>query len=154
MSRRCVRRGAGAVPGRPRHPLRPLCQAVLLIAVALGGCDPTPPQPPPAITLTAVQNGERIDTRVGQSVIVRLPANRGTGYGWDVAPNSTPDLALSSRAYVDADDGGAGVGGADLFVFTVRMRGQGNLVLVYRRAWRKREPAVRRFVVTVVTHTG
>lgn len=72
---------------------RSLRPYVLLMAIASGGCQSTPPGiAPDAVVVTASDAGTRVHIAPGQEVLVRLLANPATGYEWQLL--ALPDQAV------------------------------------------------------------
>jgi inhibitor of cysteine peptidase len=84
---------------------------------------------------------------VGDSFVIRLPVQMGTGYSWQVA--SVPagvKAAGSSR-----EGAAAALGGSEtqVFTFAAEKAGAGAVSLQYRRPWEKDAPAAETFTLNV-----
>lgn len=85
--------------------------------------------------LTDARIGSEIEVSSGEQFEIRLDSNPSTGYGWEIAEMTSPELVvLESRTHVAADTDLVGVAGTDVFVFTA-VGGAGVLRLEYIRAF-------------------
>jgi inhibitor of cysteine peptidase len=104
----------------------------------------------PATTLTEQDNGRDIDFTAGDMLIVRLPSNPSTGYGWTVAGEPAPLKLQKSTFHKKASNGKAvGATGTSVFQLTATSSGIANLTLVYRRSWEYNSPPLKTFAVRV-----
>ena len=104
-----------------------------LIACLLAGCA-TNSSPR---VLTPLDNGHEVTVTVGQVLVVELPSNVTTGYGWNYQNDGEVVEQLGQRAY--AEDvhpfGMVGVGGTEIWRFRAVKVGQQTLRLDYVRPW-------------------
>jgi inhibitor of cysteine peptidase len=103
--------------------------------------------PSDAVEITAADAGKTVMLVVGERLIVKLDAQPGTGFGWEADATSTSLLSFSSTNL-----GAAGMPGAvetQSLTFLARSAGEGDLKLVYRRAWEKDAVPAKSFSVSV-----
>jgi inhibitor of cysteine peptidase len=107
-----------------------------------------------AITLTAADDGRRIETTVGAVLTLRLPARPGSGYSWLVERiDERRTKELGSSTFERAGEPGRAMGGPafQVFRFEARAAGRSKLVLHYRRPWEKDAPPSKTFTVEIDT---
>jgi predicted secreted protein len=115
-----------------------LCSATLLAADA-------------TITVTKEQSGREIALKVGDILLIELPAKGGTGYSWAVEGTFPPCLKLldqSTRQLTEGRPGGpVRVGGPVMQVWRFRAErpGAGEINLAYFRPWEGVGKAVDHF---------
>ena len=108
--------------------------------------------PAQALVLTGGDSRAFNELRVGEVLVVMLAANRGTGYGWQIANDPGDVLASTGPASYVVDAAAAGVAGAagvEVFRFTARRLGQQSLRFDYRRPWEAGAPAVQTVDYTI-----
>lgn len=95
------------------------------------------------VELVAADHDRQVDVKIGQTVTVRLDANRTTGYTWllpagEVAQGTIQPLHPESR-YDQKIDGiySMGVGAIEVWEFKAIRAGEGVLRLEYRRPFEK-----------------
>jgi inhibitor of cysteine peptidase len=91
-------------------------------------------------TITEASDGKEIKAAVGQILVVELPSNRTTGYGW--SQPATTDTVLERLGEPDfvrdtAPSGMVGTSGKDVFRYRAAKAGQETLRLEYARPWEK-----------------
>jgi inhibitor of cysteine peptidase len=100
-------------------------------------------------TITDQDNGSDVDLSAGGTLIVKLPSNPSTGYGWAVAGDPAP-LKLQKRSYQkNTKSHAAGAPGMQILQFSASSTGMGNLVVEYRRSWEYNTPPAKSFNVRV-----
>jgi inhibitor of cysteine peptidase len=105
---------------------------------------------PKVVTLTTQDDGREVMLPAGSSVIVRLEALPGTGYGWQVTQNGSPSLQLEAPAVFEPkSDVEAGGVEDEIFRFRAQHPGTVNLEFHYRRPWDRQGPAVKTFSVRI-----
>lgn len=103
------------------------------------------------LTLGEPDNGSTIFLTQGERVIVRLPSNPTTGYGWSVARNATAVLRPAGDARFEASGNARpGAGGYQIFEFRVAAAGASSLALVYGRPFEKEQPPARTWGIFLV----
>ena len=101
-----------------------------------------------ASALSKANSGEEYRLLQGQSFVVSLPANAGTGYQWQLVDRNNSDiLSLVSSNYLPDNDqlGGhqapmVGSGGKQLWKFRAEKAGSYTLQLSYSRPWESVTP--------------
>jgi len=89
------------------------------------------------IIATEAENEKRLQARVGDTVLIRLPESPTTGYRW-TALQGTP----ASDDFISGSDA-IGAGGVRVLRFRVKSPGAVTLELVLARSWEKQAPAKR-----------
>lgn len=87
--------------------------------------------------LTPLDNGHEVSVTVGQVLVVELPSNVTTGYGWNYRISGELLEQLGQREYmVDSHPFGmVGVGGTEIWRFKAAKAGRQTLRLDYSRPW-------------------
>ena len=86
-------------------------------------------------------NGQVVKLRLGDRLEVRLPAQLGTGYSWNLHTPAHTSLVLEKTEIAHAGQAKPGATDVQVFRFTAQSAGSTTLALGYRRPWeRKREP--------------
>jgi inhibitor of cysteine peptidase len=101
------------------------------------------------VTLTHVDSGKTIHTKVGDIVAVRLEENLSTGYKWALEERHDGVVALQRVEYVRAQGGPVGGGGQRLWRFTMTQTGQTVVQLKLWREWEGEASIMARFRVTL-----
>jgi len=83
----------------------------------------------PAPAAIVVAEGDEFD--------VRLPANPGTGFRWQVGHLDERVVRLVDTRYEPDDPQPLGAGGTTIFSFVGVAKGRGRIELVYVRSWEK-----------------
>ena len=99
-----------------------------------------------ATMLAEGDSGRTIDVSPGERIVVRLGANRGTGYAWSLLTSGSDALTrLATAEYTpDAQAAGkAGSGGTESWYFQASRSGQQELRFEYRRSWEVNVPAAK-----------
>ena len=104
---------------------------------------------PPAIMIDPAQ-GQTVTLTVGVPQTVSLPATPGTGYAWDVG-TLPPGLQTTGSKTVPNQPGLAGGRAQQLMTFVSSAPGQGEVVLVLRRAWMPPDPSDQRVTILFIT---
>jgi len=105
------------------------------------------------ITVTKEQAGREIALKVGNILLVELPAQSGTGYSWLVEETCAPYLELMDQTTrqpkEDRPGGPVRVGGPVMQVwrFKAAQPGAGEIKMAYYRPWEGVGKAVDHFVV-------
>jgi predicted secreted protein len=95
-----------------------------------------PPQAARTIVVGDEDDGREVSLRRGDTLVVRLGARLGTGYGWRVVRDGGRRLRPLGEAI---EPGGEGEGGVEFQVFRFKAlsRGAAAVVLHYKRPWEK-----------------
>lgn len=104
-----------------------------LIACLLAGCATNSS----TRVLTPLDNGHEVTVTVGQVLVVELPSNVTTGYGWNYRNDGEVVEQVGQREYMaDAHQFGmVGVGGTEIWRFRAVKAGQQTVQLDYVRPW-------------------
>jgi inhibitor of cysteine peptidase len=94
-------------------------------------------------------NGDHIDIRRNQILVVRLEGNPTTGYTWEkTEPESEKVIQQVGREYNPESDR-VGAPGVQVFLFKGIKKGRINLRLVYHRPWEKEKKPLKVFAVKI-----
>ena len=98
-----------------------------------------------ATMLAEGDSGRTIDVSPGERIVVRLGANRGTGYAWSLLTSGSNALTrLAAAEYTpDAQAAGKVSGGSESWYFQASRSGQQELRFEYRRPWEVNVPAAK-----------
>ncbi len=98
-----------------------------------------------ATVLAEGDSGRAIDVSPGERIVVRLGANRGTGYAWSLLTSGSNALTrLAAAEYTpDAQAAGKVSGGSESWYFQASRSGQQELRFEYRRPWEVNVPAAK-----------
>lgn len=96
---------------------------------------------PERVTAAESQNGGTVELSKDQQLVIRLPAQLGTGFSWAIQSMTGVAMQL-----VKSDiENGAGIPGApetQVFVVKPAQTGNGEIELAYRQPWmRDKQPA-------------
>ena len=102
--------------------------------------------------LTERDTGHEVTMTVGQVIVVELPSNATTGYGWNYRSEDMPVLEKTGSAYMENAHpfGMVGVGGTEIWRFRALKVGRQTLRLYYARAWETGVAPARTVNFTVV----
>jgi predicted secreted protein len=94
-----------------------------------------------------------LETREGEPIEIRLPANFSTGYRWVLDPPQQSGCVLSENYLPDSDTKRAGAPGTQSFQMLFSRDGRFNLRFSYRRLWESSSipPAQTTNLVILVT---
>jgi inhibitor of cysteine peptidase len=94
---------------------------------------------------------EMINTQVGRSFTITLPANPTTGYQWQLArPLYAKMIKLISSEYIADDTGLIGSGGKQVWKFKGLKVGRAAVALKYVRPSEKNtKPEVKYFIISI-----
>ena len=105
-----------------------------------------------AVSLTKANNGRSIEVRQGDEIILRLPENPTTGYGWhiDGADGLSPELSEHTTGSDQPDAGPRfGKGGVREFRFRAKEPGARRLDLKHWREWEGERSVTERFGIDI-----
>jgi inhibitor of cysteine peptidase len=88
---------------------------------------------------------------VGELLTVRLRAQSGTGYTWNIAGGASDLLPVNlvSRRVEQDKNAAPGAPVWEVFELNARKSGQTTVEFVYERPWERNVPAAKRVLVTV-----
>lgn len=88
------------------------------------------------LVLTDADSGSEVVLDAGERFEVHLESNPSTGFAWELAAMTTPDLVtLDEQRYVEPDADLVGAPGTEIFVFTAGADAAGVLRLEYVRSF-------------------
>ncbi len=108
--------------------------------IDLGSCRPL---------LTEDDNGKEIPVKIGETVCVKLRAQLGTGFGWQLENIPTQIQQKGKPLQFQEKKGGPGSTEFQVFQFTAREAGKADLKLVYKRPWVKDAAPEKSYKVTL-----
>lgn len=134
-----------------------LCGPLLLLASASAA--PPPDDPKPGEIRLGLQNqGDQVELKEGQVLVISLESNPSTGYRWEVAEADEALLRQVGKIEFEASSSATVAGRPALLLgapsrqimrFEAVAAGQTNLRLVYRRPWEKGMKPARTFSLQV-----
>jgi inhibitor of cysteine peptidase len=96
--------------------------------------------------LSESDNGKKLQLKMDDHVVIKLPASLGTGYNWEVQPNN--HFSVSHR-YKTRADVGIGEGGMDVFELDPATQVvNGSIRFLYRRSWEDASKAGKQFSIS------
>ncbi|MBN1660526.1 MAG: protease inhibitor I42 family protein [Anaerolineae bacterium] len=105
------------------------------------------------IRLTEADAGSQIELKPGQALVVELPSNPSTGYGWQQSAGDQAVLKpVGEVEFRQAATSGnvVGAGGTEVLRFEAAGTGTTTLNLVYHRPWEEGVEPLQQFTVEVV----
>lgn len=120
--------------------------AVLITALALCGCQAA------GNTLTEKNNGDSINLKVEDTVVIRLESNPTTGYSWILDEKTdTSIVSVVDSEYVQSgeDEELVGAGGHEIFTFKALTGGNTVIILNYERPWEEDEEPLETFEINI-----
>lgn len=101
------------------------------------------------ITVSEAQNGDAIQLSKGRALVVRLPAQFGTGFSWAVTRMTGSALRLGGNQTESQSAGTPGASETQIFTFEATSSGTSEIEIGYRQPWMKDQPAARNFTLHV-----
>jgi inhibitor of cysteine peptidase len=93
------------------------------------------------VNLDANDNGNQVELKSDQTLVISLEGNPTTGYTWEVAEMDEGVLRqVGEMEFEPQDTGDVGVGGVQILRFEAVNSGQTDLDLVYHRSWEDEQP--------------
>lgn len=123
---------------------------IWICAVTLGGCGSADLPTGSQIQVDSSNNGQLVELRREQTLVVTLEANPTTGYTWEVATIDESILRLLGEPQFLPESSAVGAGGTQTFRFEAIGTGQMDLQLVYRRPWEQGVAPLQAFSLNVV----
>lgn len=106
---------------------------------------------PRAITFTAKDDRHEVSVPLGSTVVLRLEAVPGTGYGWQLVQDGSPQLQRDGEPHFEPrSDVEAGGIEDEVFRFRAQAAGMAELECVYRRPWEKQASGAKRFTIHIM----
>ncbi|TAK31783.1 MAG: hypothetical protein EPO21_16720 [Chloroflexota bacterium] len=94
-------------------------------------------------------DGQTVDLKLGQELVVNLEGNPATGYMWEVREINQAILQKKGDATFEPKVERPGASGTVTLRFEPKAEGESPLRLVYRRPWEQDKPSSRSFSVAV-----
>ncbi|MDR1312029.1 MAG: protease inhibitor I42 family protein [Burkholderiaceae bacterium] len=119
------------------------CVALVLL---LAACRHTSGQALPLVSPDADSAGQTLRLALNQEIVVRLPDNPSTGFGWAVVHMPVFMEQLGTESLVRDEQGDAavaGAGGTRVWRFRAIAVGEDSLRFIYRRPWEKGTPPAK-----------
>lgn len=135
---------AAVIRRQPQVQATALLTACLLYCAAAVSCTQPEKAPITMLLLLETDNGQTVNTRVGDSVRIRLPENATTGYRWAIErydENLIKALATEPRYTSPA----VGSGGEVDFSFETTTAGSGEIALKQWKSWEGDPSVIARF---------
>lgn len=105
------------------------------------------------VKLSEKDSGSTIVVKPGMSVVVTLPGNPSTGYGWYAATDLFPLGRPEVKSVAASNLPGAPTLETRTYKITPAMAGPHRLYLVYKRPWDQNTESAGAFYVDVEVHT-
>jgi inhibitor of cysteine peptidase len=104
-----------------------------------------------AVTVTDKDNDTKVKLPKGQTLLVKLPMQAGTGFLWEVAKVNKDHLKQQGKYETEKPDKKV-VGGkvSQVYRFKAEAAGTSDLELHYKRPFEKDKPPAKTFKITVV----
>ena len=102
------------------------------------------------ITLKSMHDGNTIEVRVDDTILVQLRENPTTGYQWDIEEPKSRLIRLLGTDYIQSETSGVGGGGERALTFKAKEAGRAILKLKLWREWEGDNSVIDRFEVTLV----
>jgi inhibitor of cysteine peptidase len=122
-----------------------LLSATWLAAEAIGGGGGTP-----QLSLGPGDSGRTLTVSQGTQVMIQLPANPSTGYGWTASISDSSVLAQDGDSVFKASSSAVGAGGTYTIWYRATGAGRSTLRLDYARSWEAGVAPLETFQVEVV----
>lgn len=115
-------------------------------ALALGACASGPKR----VDLAAGDDGKTVELKLGDELLIKLPANRAQGYRWTLAgPQSRVLFRQGDPMFARPASAPADAGGVETWSFRAAETGEQVLQFEYRRASAKAAEKTVRYTVVV-----
>jgi predicted secreted protein len=104
------------------------------------------------INLSAGDNNGCIKAKKGDVVAIKLTANAGTGYTWDVAANNKRVTKYKGKKYVESamtNPPTVGAAGREVLSFKAIKKGTSKIKLIYHQPWDKKAKPAKKFSVKI-----
>jgi predicted secreted protein len=129
---------------------RILFLSLWMIIAVFGGerfglCQVKAQSAPRVFTLSEKDNGRKIALRKSDILVLKLQAQFGTGYSWQVAANNNKRLQLLRQSVQKPDKNSESGFETQIFRFKAKQAGQVELELRYVRVWEKEAQALKTF---------
>jgi inhibitor of cysteine peptidase len=103
-------------------------------------------------TLTENNNGQSLNLKANNSVVIKLESNITTGFRWNLSNETdTSIVSLVSSDYKQAntDNKLVGAGGYETFTFKANSQGNTSIILTYNKSWEEGVAPLKTFKINV-----
>jgi len=124
---------------------------LLIVLVSTVGCGSGSRE----VKMVDSDNGERVELKTGELLIVTLESNPSTGYAWEVSQTDETILMQKGKGefqQVTQPEGLVGAGGTETFRFEAVGVGQVTLMLVYHRSWEENVEPLQTYTLQIVVN--
>ena len=124
---------------------------LLIVLVSTVGCGSGSQE----VKMMDSDNGERVELKTGELLIVTLESNPSTGYAWEVSQTDETILMQKGKSefqQVTQPEGLVGAGGTETFRFEAVGVGQVTLMLVYHRSWEENVEPLQTYTLQIVVN--
>jgi inhibitor of cysteine peptidase len=108
---------------------------------------------PDEITVSAKENEGQVEVALGGVLIVKLVANPGTGYSWQIVKNDDALLKLMGESIFEPisenKEKKLGAPAYQTFRFSAKSTGTDLIEMHYIRNWEKNQKPLKKFSITV-----
>lgn len=119
------------------------------LAFFLTACAAPKPQTTPPLEINADNSGQTITLALGQTLVLSLPTNAGTGFQWKTV--RVPDfLTPMGEPEFKSNGQRVGAGGVTIWRLQATSPGHEGLVLDYRRIWEKEVAPAKTVRYTII----
>jgi inhibitor of cysteine peptidase len=125
---------------------RPACWVLVFAIAGVCGSAPATAQ---TSKIGDAANGTTLHLKMGDTLEVRLTSNPSTGYLWYLQPKSTALVKLDGQSQTEPEQPGVGRPIFQIFRFTARRAGRGDLRLHYVRSWEPPQDNEQQFTVHI-----
>lgn len=122
-----------------------------ILSACAGGQTPDRAGTPAEVNIGEAEAGETVQLAPGDTLVLSLPANPGTGYTWEIQPPLDAEVLKpeGEPRSVQQDSGKTGAPVSLVFRFTAGKTGEATLKLIYHRVWETNTPPANTYEVTV-----
>ena len=115
---------------------------ILLLAVGCGSSN--------EVKLDVDDNGNKVEMKAGQVLVVSLESNPTTGYAWEVVDFEDGALEQAGEPEFKAETDRLGAGGVQTFRFKATKADEMEIKLLHHRTWEEDVEPLDTFVLQVV----
>jgi inhibitor of cysteine peptidase len=130
--------------------------SAILLALDVAACAQTAttgqkkPRAGKSVVITEDRKGQTVNVRVGDEVVIELPAQLGAGYSWQLQGQEAKVAVPQGEPELKSTPGQApGATEQQLFRFKIQTAGSTTIQLQYARPWEKDLPPRKTFQVTL-----
>lgn len=119
----------------------------LAFLFGLAACDRSNPG---TVTLGSQDDARTIALKIGDTLVITLPGNPGTGYGWEPLPQDPTLLLPAGEPEFKAETDLLDAPGEVTMRFKAVTAGEAHFELVYKRPWEKEVDPLDTFEIELV----